>query len=93
MCLDLDAGEDALRPVIADAFEAWIRLIAGHFDLGTARRTQSFARLVLSSIEGAYILARAEQSGRAFREAGEWLAQLLPAGRVGGWAARRSAGR
>ena len=93
VCLDLDDGEDALRPVIADAFEAWTRLIAGHFDLGTARRTQSFARLVLSSIEGAYILARAEQSGRAFREAGEWLAQLLPAGRVGGRAVRRAAGR
>ena len=64
------------------------RLIAGHFDLGTARRTQSFARLVLSSIEGAS--SWRAPSSRAGISAKRGVAgQLLPAGRVGGRGARR----
>jgi TetR/AcrR family transcriptional regulator, lmrAB and yxaGH operons repressor len=76
VCLDLDADLDELRIVIADAFDDWQALIAGHFDLGDASRTRSFAGLVLTAIEGAYIRARAERSGRPFREAGAWLGEL-----------------
>jgi TetR/AcrR family transcriptional repressor of lmrAB and yxaGH operons len=76
VCLDLDADLDDLRLVIADAFEDWRALIASHFDLGDAGRTRSFAGLVLTAIEGAYIRARAEQSSRPFREAGTWLGGL-----------------
>jgi hypothetical protein len=54
-------------------------LIALHVDLGDPRRSRSFAGLVLTAIEGAYIRARAERSGRAFREAGLWLAELVEA--------------
>lgn len=79
VCLDLEPGQDALRDVIEHAFDAWTTLIVGHLDLGDPRRTRTFARLVLSAIEGAYIVARAEQSGSAFREAGRWLGQLLAA--------------
>ena len=76
VCLDLDADLDELRTVIAEAFDDWQVLIAGHFDLGDASRTRSFAGLVLTAIEGAYIRARAEQSSRPFREAGAWLGEL-----------------
>ncbi len=74
--LDLDAEVEDLRAVLADAFAAWTAVIARHFDFGDARRTRSFAGLVLTAIEGAYIRARAERSSKPFREAGAWLAEL-----------------
>ena len=76
VCLDLDADLDDLRRVIADAFDDWQALIVLHFELGDASRTRSFAGLVLTAIEGAYIRARAERSSRPFHEAGAWLAEL-----------------
>lgn len=77
VCLDLDADLNELRTVIAEAFDDWQSLIAGHFDLGHASRTRSFSGLVLTAIEGAYIRARAEQSSRPFHEAGAWLGELV----------------
>jgi AcrR family transcriptional regulator len=76
VCLDLDAELDDLRIVVADAFADWVDLIARHFDFGDARRERSFAAILLTAIEGAYIRARAEQSSRPFTEAGAWLAEL-----------------
>lgn len=76
VCLDLDASLDEMRGVIEAAFDDWRGLIAAYVDLGDARRTRSFAGLILTTIEGAYIRARAERSGQPFREAGEWLAAL-----------------
>jgi TetR/AcrR family transcriptional regulator, lmrAB and yxaGH operons repressor len=76
VCLDLDRDLDDLRVVVAAAFEDWLVLIARHFDFGDTRRNRSFAGMVLTAIEGAYIRARAEQSSRPFREAGTWLAAL-----------------
>lgn len=75
--LDLDDDAEPLRPVLIDALQAWGRAIERHVVLDDARRTRSYAGLLLSAIEGAYVRARAEGSGRAFREAGGWLAQLV----------------
>ncbi len=74
--LDLDADVEGLRPVLADALGEWTAAIAAHFDFGDAKRARSFASLVMTSIEGAYVRARAERSKRPFLEAGEWLAEL-----------------
>jgi len=74
--LDLDAELQQLQAFIGVTFSLWAALIADHFNLGDAARTQSFAGLVLTAIEGAYIRCRAERSPRAFSEAGEWLAIL-----------------
>jgi TetR/AcrR family transcriptional repressor of lmrAB and yxaGH operons len=74
--LDLDADMDALRAVLDRAFSDWITAIVGHFRFADARKTRSFAGLVLTAIEGAYIRCRAERSSRPFREAGAWLAEL-----------------
>ena len=74
--LDLDDDVAGLREVLARALEAWIDQIAGHFDVGNAKRARSFAGLLMTAIEGAYVRARAEASSRAFREAGTWLATL-----------------
>ncbi len=74
--LDLEAGLEDLRGALADAFADWVALIERHVDCGDARRTKSFASLILTAIEGAYIRCRAERSSRPFREAGAWLAEL-----------------
>jgi AcrR family transcriptional regulator len=74
--LDLAEGGESLQPQLAAMLASWSRVVEHHVDLGDARRTRSFAGLVLTAIEGAYVRARAERSGRAFREAGAWLAQL-----------------
>lgn len=77
--LDLDAGLEGLRAVLAEAFVAWSGAIARHFpELPPARRT-AFAGFVLTAIEGAYVRCRAERSSRPFAEAGEWLAELADA--------------
>jgi AcrR family transcriptional regulator len=74
--LDLDQDLDALRPVLRRALADWIAATTRHFDFADARKTRSFAGLVLTAIEGAYVRCRAEGSGRPFREAGAWLAEL-----------------
>ncbi|MBL8424034.1 MAG: TetR/AcrR family transcriptional regulator [Candidatus Accumulibacter phosphatis] len=74
--LDLDADLQQLQTILGDAFSQWAALIGEHLDLGDAVRTRSFAGLILTSIEGAYVRCRAERSSRAFTEAGEWLAIL-----------------
>ena len=79
VCLDLDADLEALRSVVADAFEAWTAVIARHFAQGDSRAARSFAGLLLTAFEGAYIRARAERSSRPFKEAGTWLASAAAA--------------
>ncbi len=75
--LDLDELSLPLRVVLGDALGIWKAEIAGHFDLGSPARTQAFAGLLLTAIEGAYVRCRAEASPQPFREAGEWLATLV----------------
>lgn len=74
----LDLGEDLeeLRLQLAAGFARWAAVIESH--LQPKRRSNSFpfASFVLTTIEGAYIRARAERSADAFRESGYWLAQL-----------------
>jgi TetR/AcrR family transcriptional repressor of lmrAB and yxaGH operons len=74
--LDLDEDLEDLRAVLAAAFAEWVALIARHFDFADARQTKSFAGMVLTAIEGAYIRCRAERTSRPFKEAGAWLAEL-----------------
>jgi AcrR family transcriptional regulator len=91
VCLDLDADRDALRGVVADAFEAWTEVIARHFAHDDGWAARSFAGLLLTAFEGAYIRARAERSSRPFKEAGAWLAELAATRFGGGKTARRRA--
>lgn len=75
--LDLCDDLAPLRPVLVEALDTWARTIARHVDLGDARRSRSFADVVVTAIEGAYVRARAEHSPQAFREAGRWLARCV----------------
>jgi hypothetical protein len=54
----------------------WIELISMHFPIRNAGKRKSFAGLVLTVIEGAFIRARAERSSRPFRDAAVWLAEI-----------------
>jgi AcrR family transcriptional regulator len=83
VCLDLDDATAALRPVVASSLEEYMDAIERNLPFRNRRRSRAFAGLLLSAIEGAYIRGRAEQSSRAFREAGACLAELarLEAGR------------
>ncbi|MCU0942640.1 MAG: TetR/AcrR family transcriptional regulator [Hydrogenophaga sp.] len=74
--LDLDEASLGLRTPVASAFEIWREAIADGLGWVDRRRARSFAGLVLSAIEGAYIRGRAEGNAQAFREAGRWLALL-----------------
>lgn len=76
VCLDLDADLEGLRVVVAGAFDQYVSAIEAHFPFDDRRRAKSFAGLLLTAIEGAYIRGRAERSSKPFREAGEWLAGL-----------------
>jgi AcrR family transcriptional regulator len=77
VCLDLDPELEALRVAVAGSFDDYVATIARHFPLGDAKRSRSFAGLVLTAIEGAWIRGRAERSGKPFVEAGEWLTRLV----------------
>ncbi|MGA0608634.1 TetR/AcrR family transcriptional regulator [Caldimonas sp. KR1-144] len=76
VCLDLGPDLETVREVIATAFSAWIELLAGGIGFEDRRRARSFAGLMLTAIEGAGILGRAEHSSRSFIEAGQWLGEL-----------------
>jgi TetR/AcrR family transcriptional repressor of lmrAB and yxaGH operons len=76
ICLDLDEQAEGLRLAVAGALDQYVAAIAGHLAFRDRRRALSFAGLVLSAIEGAYIRGRADRSGDPFREAGRWLAIL-----------------
>jgi TetR/AcrR family transcriptional repressor of lmrAB and yxaGH operons len=79
VCLDLDDDLEVVRLAVESAFDDWAALIAAHLGFADARRARSFAGLVLTAIEGAYIRGRAERSSRPFREAGQWLSELADA--------------
>jgi hypothetical protein len=74
--LDLEGDLEEIRAVLAKAFHDWITLITRHFDCGDNRRTKSFAGLVVTTIEGAYVRCRRERTSGPFKEAGTWLSEL-----------------
>ena len=77
VCLDLDSELEGLRFVVAAAFDQYVKAIEVHFPFQDRRRAKSFAGLLLTTIEGAYIRGRADRSSKPFREAGAWLAELV----------------
>lgn len=80
VCLDLDSELEDLRFVVAAAFDQYAKAIEAHFPFHDRRRAKSFAGLLLTAIEGAYIRGRADRSSKPFREAGAWLAELVERG-------------
>jgi AcrR family transcriptional regulator len=77
VCLDLDAELDPLHAIVAATLAAYVDVIATHFAALGPERARSFAGLIVTAIEGAYVRARADRSGEPFREAGAWIAKLV----------------
>ncbi len=74
--LDLRASDDSLRQVCHASFNQWVDEIASHMPWPDGGTRRSFATMVVVTLEGAFILARAGQSGDAFTTAGDWLARV-----------------
>ncbi len=77
VALDLQTEVADIQPVVANVISSWRTVIARHLPMRTRALRESFAGLVISAIEGAYILGRAERSKNPFLEAGKWLALLV----------------
>jgi AcrR family transcriptional regulator len=72
--LDLAAEDSVLRDVCAEAVDSWVDAIARRLPWKSQRLRRSFAEMVVTTFEGAFIVSRARQSGQPFITAGEWLA-------------------
>lgn len=72
--LDLGADDLELRRLCEEVFESWIATIASHVPGPDRRRRRRFAEMVLTTLEGAFVLGRARASGEPFVTAGDWLA-------------------
>lgn len=72
--LDLDAEDAVLRAVCAAAVESWVETIAGRIPWKSQKARRSFAEMVVTTFEGAFIVSRARHTGQPFITAGEWLA-------------------
>jgi AcrR family transcriptional regulator len=81
--LDLRAGDDALRQLCDASFNEWVDEIASHLPWPDVDTRRSFATMVVLSLEGAFILARAGKAGDVFTTAGDWLARLAQSTRPG----------
>ena len=72
--LDLSADDAELRDVCARSFDQWVNGIAESLPWRNAEARRSFAEMMVIAFEGAFILARARQSGEPFLAAGRWMA-------------------
>jgi AcrR family transcriptional regulator len=77
--LDLTTTDEPLREVCDAAFDGWIDAIAPHLPWRKASVRRSFAEMVVTTLEGAFVLSRARRSGKPFLTAGEWLASAAEA--------------
>ncbi len=76
LSLDLDESLERVRGEVGAFFEQMIELVATHLPMPDRRQARSFAGLLLTTIEGAYIRGRAERSTQAFDEAARLLGEL-----------------
>ena len=76
VALDLGDGDEPVRADLAAQFASWVDVMARHFPIASEPRRRAFAGMLLTAIEGGYVMGRAERSTRALVEAGEWLALL-----------------
>lgn len=79
LSLDLDEGLQDVRTSVQAFFERMIDLLAKGLGIADGRRARSFAGMLLTTIEGAYVRGRAERSTRAFDESAVLLAEIADA--------------
>jgi TetR/AcrR family transcriptional repressor of lmrAB and yxaGH operons len=76
LCLDLDDSLEGVRGEVGAFFEQMIELVASSLRIQDRRRARSFAGLLLTTIEGAYVRGRAERTTQAFDEAASLLGEM-----------------
>ena len=74
--LDLNDALEPVRATVERYFQGMVDLFAQHLGFADRQRAESFADLLLTVVEGAYIRGRAERSTRSFETAAHWLAAL-----------------
>lgn len=74
--LGLGSADDELRGVCESVFASWVTRIAAHLPWGDAEKRRSFAELIVTALEGAFVVSRARRTGEPFARAGEWLATV-----------------
>jgi AcrR family transcriptional regulator len=72
-------GDPGAREAAATAFASWVDLLAGALELhvDSRERARSLATLIVASIEGAVVMARAQRSTNALQRVTVELEQLL----------------
>jgi len=74
VALDLGPRDEKLREVCNGVFAAWIDDIEPHLPWRNAKARRRFALAIVTALEGAFVLGRAQKSGEPFIAAGECLA-------------------
>lgn len=75
--LDLTPLDKEIRDVCHQAFDDWIAKIAPQLPFSDKRSQRLFAVVVVATLEGAFILARATRSGEPFRQVGKVLSAMV----------------
>jgi AcrR family transcriptional regulator len=75
--LDLLPEQAATREICHATFESWAAIIAPRLPPASKQARHALAVMIVATLEGAFILARAARSGAPFRAAGKSLAALL----------------
>lgn len=81
VALDLMPGDTALREICRSTFADWAAIIAPRLPFSSARARHASAVTIVAALEGAFVLAKAAQSGDPFRNVGECLAATIPSRR------------
>ncbi|MGE0736353.1 MAG: TetR family transcriptional regulator C-terminal domain-containing protein [Alphaproteobacteria bacterium] len=77
--LDLTSEADSLRPICQSILEAWQAQLVARLDVIPEPRRAPLARFVLTSFEGASMMARVERNNAPFLEAGALIRRLIEA--------------
>lgn len=81
VALDLMPRDTALREICRSTFEDWAAMIAPGLPFSSERARRASAVTIVAALEGAFVLAKAAQSGDPFREVGECLAATMSSSR------------
>ena len=76
VALEVASTNEVLRVATDDVFTAWLSVLSGRLEsVGIESiAARDLAVSIIALLEGAFILARAEQRGDAFTTAGDWIA-------------------
>jgi TetR/AcrR family transcriptional repressor of lmrAB and yxaGH operons len=88
--LDLDRDSQALRDVCREVFDRWLDAIAQGLDDVPRAERRAVAQLILATLEGGLVLARARAAKAPLLESGNALATVLGARFPGRRPARRT---